>query len=53
MFWAGIKGDVIIGPFKVELGVKTNSASYYEFLNKYFIPWLEDQPLSMWRIMIY
>lgn len=53
MFWAGIKGDVIIGPFKVEPGVKINSASYCEFLNKYLLPWLEDQPLSLWRTMIF
>ena len=27
MFWAEIKGDSIIGPFKVELGVKIHSES--------------------------
>ena len=47
MFWAGIKGNVITGPFKVELGVKINSTSYCGFLNKHIIPWLEDQPLSV------
>ena len=53
MFWAGIKGDTIIGPFKVEAGVKIDSESYCELLNKYFTPWLEEQPLSLWRTMIF
>jgi transposase len=53
MFWAGIKGGSIIGPFKVEQGVKINSESYCELLNKYLMPWLEEQPLSLWRTMIF
>ena len=53
MFWAGIKGDTIIGPFKVEAGVKIDSESYCELLNKYLTPWLEEQPLSLWRTMIF
>ena len=47
MFWAGIKGDTFIGPFKVEAGVKIDSESYCELLNKYLTPWLEEQPLSL------
>ena len=38
MFWAGIKGDTIIGLFKVEAGIKINSESYCELLNKYLAP---------------
>ena len=53
MFWAGIKGDTIIGPFKVEAGVKIDSQSYCELLNKYLRPWLEEQPLSVWRTVIF
>ena len=53
MFWAGIKGDTIIGPLKVEAGVKIDSESYCELLNKYLRPWLEEQPLSLGRTMIF
>ena len=53
MFWAGIKGDTIIGLFKVEAGIKIDSESYCELLNKYLAPWLEEQPLSLWRIIVF
>ena len=53
MFWAGINEDTIIGPFKVEAGVKIDSESYCELLNKYLTPWLEVQPLSLWRTKIF
>ena len=53
MVWAGIKEDTIIGRFKVEAGGKIDSQSYCELLNKYLIPWLEEQPLSLWRTMIF
>ena len=52
-FWEGIKGNVLFGPFKVEPGVKINSTSYCELLNKHLILRLEDQPLSLWRTMIF
>ena len=38
MFWAGIKGDTIIGLFTVEAAIKVNSESYCELLNKYLAP---------------
>ena len=38
MVWAGIKGDTIIGLFKVGAGIKINSESYCELLNKYLAP---------------
>ena len=38
MFWAGIKGDTIVGLSKVEAGIKINSESYCELLNKYLAP---------------
>ena len=53
MFWAGIKRDSIIGPFKVELGVKIDSESYCKLLNQYLMPWMEEQPLSVCRTTIY
>ena len=53
MFWAGIKGHSIIGPFKVELGVKIDSESYCKLQHQYLLPWMEEQPLSLWRTMIF
>ena len=44
MFWAGIVNDELIGPFRVEDGVKINSENYCEFLNDHFLPWFKKQP---------
>ena len=41
MFWAGMLGSTIIGPFRVEQGVKMNSEGYCKFLTKNFLPWYE------------
>ena len=41
MFWAGIVNDELIGPFRVEDGVKINSENYCEFLNDHFLPWFK------------
>lgn len=43
MIWAGIVGSEIIGPFKVEEGVKLNSDNYCELLNAEFFPWYRSQ----------
>ena len=43
MFWAGIVGNRLIGPFKVEEGVKMNSENYSSFLQANFIPWYRSQ----------
>lgn len=43
MFWAGIIGDSLVGPFLVPDGLKMNSANYCQFLNDNFIPWLNSQ----------
>ena len=45
MFWAEIKGNALIGPYKVPKGVKINAKSYCELLDTFLLPWLEDQPL--------
>ena len=44
MIWAGIVDRTIIGPFRVDEGVKLNSASYCEFLEKTFFHWYNGQP---------
>ena len=36
MFWSGIVGDKLIGPFKVPEGVKLTSEIYIEFLKTHF-----------------
>ena len=43
MIWAGIIGNEVIGPFKVEEGVKLNTVNYCAFLAKNFKPWLQMQ----------
>ena len=49
MFWAGIVGEKLIGPFKVPEGVKITSDAYIAFLRKNFFPWYKTQPLSFKR----
>lgn len=41
MFWAGLLGNTIVGPFRVEQGVKLNSQNYCSFLSKNFLPWYQ------------
>ena len=65
MFWAGIKGDTIIGPFKVEAGVKIDSQSYCELLKifqqynasaprlAYTSDWLKKAGFDNERVMIW
>ena len=45
MFWAGIKDQDIIGPFRVPQGVKIDSKGYCQLLTDFFLPYLEDQTL--------
>ena len=49
MFWAGIVGETLVGPFKVPEGVKITSDAYINFLTKNFIPWYKKQPLQFKR----
>ena len=46
MIWGGIVGDCIIGPFKVDDGVKMNSVNYTKFLDKNFFKWYKAQTRS-------
>jgi len=43
MFWAAIIKDEIIGPFRLQKGVKINSITYCEFLKTNFLPWLRNR----------
>ena len=46
MIWAGIYGDKLIGPYKVDDGVKLTSQSYCQFLDKTFFKWYKSQSRS-------
>lgn len=43
MFWAGIMGRELVGPFRVPEGVKMTSAKYVEFLTDHFLPWYKKK----------
>lgn len=45
MFWAGIVGDELLGPFRVPDSVKLTSQTYIQFLEEHLSPWLDDLPL--------
>ena len=39
MFWAGIMGSELVGPFRVPGVVKMTSAKYAELITAHFLPW--------------
>lgn len=43
MIWAGIVGDKVIGPFKLDQGVKLNTESYRQLLDHTFFQWYNKQ----------
>ena len=43
MIWAGIVASTLIGPFKVDEGVKLNSVNYCKFLDGTFFTWYNKQ----------
>jgi len=43
MIWAGIVNDRVIGPFKVDDGVKLNSDNYCQLLERTFFQWYKSQ----------
>ena len=45
MIWAGIIGKKLVGPFKVEDGVKIDLAGYIQFLEKNLMPWMKKKVL--------
>ena len=53
MLWAGIVGDELVGPFRVQEGVKLTSNTYCQFLKSFLEPWLEEVPLSRLRNLIF
>ena len=53
MFWAAIVGDQMIGPFRVEDGVKLNSEGYCDLLNANFVPWWKKHPARQRKLLIF
>ena len=45
MFWAGICGEMLIGPFMVEEGVKMDSEAYAHFLKQNFLTGTRFNPV--------
>ena len=41
IFWAGLRGNTIVSPFRVEQGVKLNSRNYCSFLTRNCMPWYQ------------
>ena len=39
MFWVGLIGNELVGPFRVPDGFKMNALTYRNFLQNNFIPW--------------
>ena len=48
MIWTGIVDQIIIGPFKVDEGVKLDSANYCDFMAKTFF-YVVEVPLSKFQ----
>lgn len=53
MIWAALQQDRLIGPFKVDDGVKMNSQNYCEFLNKNFLPWVKRRPAAARKKLVF
>ena len=50
MIWAGIIGNELVGPFKVEDGVRIDSAGYTQFLQKNLMPWMKKKSAALcWK----
>ena len=53
MIWSGINGDELVGLFRVPVGLKLTSVTYWQFLNNALKPWLDDVPLSKPKKIIF
>ena len=54
MVWAGIIKDELVGPFRVENGVKMNSQTYCQFLEgTFFKQWYRKKSASFKKTMIF
>ena len=54
MVWASIIKDELVGPFRVEDGLKINSQNYCQFLeDTFFKQWYRKKPASFKKTMIF
>lgn len=54
LVWAGIIKDELVGPFRVEDGLKLNSQTYCQFLeDTFFKQWYRKKSVSFKRTMIF
>ena len=53
MFWAAIVDDKLVGPFRVQDGVKVNSEGYCTFLNTNFLPWWKKNPAKLKKLLVF
>jgi hypothetical protein len=53
MFWAGLYGSTVVGPFRVPDGVKMKSADYTAFLTMNFLPWYRSLPVSKKKSLVF
>ena len=53
VIWAGIIGNELMGPFKVEDGVKIDSAGYSQFLEKNLMPWMKKKSAAFKKKMVF
>ena len=53
MFWAGIIGNELVGPFRVPDGVKLTAVTYIDFLKQNVLPWFKKKPLSFKTKMVF
>lgn len=44
MFWAGLHGSNLIGPFRIQEGIKIDSAVYCQLLNDKLMPYVNSFP---------
>ena len=53
MFWAGIVGTELIGPFQVEEGVKLAGPTYCDLLDKSLFTWWDKQSPNKQKKLIF
>jgi transposase len=53
MFWAGIVGKELVGPFRVPDGVKLTSATYTDFLQQNVVPWYKKKKVTFKRKLVF
>ena len=53
MFWAGIHCNNLIGPFRVNDGVKMNSDNYQSLLTRHFLPYYRHLPAHIRNKLIF